>query len=69
MRQAMLRDFISQCSNMTASELEREFGDGASLFLARLTVLLRMNYLRGPVELLLQAISIFLSSSSGSVAN
>ena len=61
----MLRDFVSQCSNMTAPELERQFSDCASLFLVRLTVWLRINYLRGPLKLLLKAISIFLSSASG----
>ena len=64
-RQTMLRDFISQCSDMTAPELERQFCDCASLFLARLTVWLRMNHLRGPLKLLLKAISIFLSAASG----
>lgn len=61
----MLRDFIDQCTNMTAPELERQFCDCASLFLARLTVWLRMNYMRGPVKLLLKAISIFVSAASG----
>lgn len=64
-RQAMLRDFIDQCSNVTAPELERQFCDCASLFLARVTVWLRMNYLRGPLKLLLKTIGIFVSSASG----
>ena len=50
---------------MTAPELERQFCDCASLFLARVTVWLRMNYLRGPLKLMLKAIRIFVSSASG----
>ena len=61
----MLRDFIEQCSNMTAPELERQFCDCASLFLARVTVWLRMNYLKGPITLMVRTIRIFISSSSG----
>ena len=61
----MLRDFIEQCSNMTAPELERQFCDCASLFLARVTVWLRMNYLKGPITLMVRTIRIFISSASG----
>ena len=64
-REAMLREFVEQCSSMTAPELERQFCDCASLFLARVTVWLRMSYLRGPLRLLLKTIAIFVSSASG----
>jgi len=50
---------------MTAPELERQFCDCASLFLARITVWLRLNYLYGSLHLQLRAISIFISSASG----
>lgn len=42
-REAMLIDFINQCENMTAPELEQQFNDCGSLFLARLTAWLRLT--------------------------
>ena len=39
----MLVEFIEQCENMTAPELEQQFQDCASLFLARLTAWLRLS--------------------------
>ena len=42
-RESMLRDILLQCSNMTAPELELQFCDCASLFLARLTAWLRLT--------------------------
>ena len=42
-RATMLQDFLFQCENMTAPELEQQFCDCASLFLARLTAWLRLS--------------------------
>ena len=42
-REGMLRDFVAQCETMTAPELEQQFSDCASLFLARLTAWLRLT--------------------------
>ncbi|KAJ3281685.1 hypothetical protein HDU79_010575, partial [Rhizoclosmatium sp. JEL0117] len=48
-------------------QLEREFGNGASLFLTRVTAWLRLTYLLNfNISLQLQAISIFISAASGS---
>ena len=43
-RADMLREFITQCSNMTCSELEQHFADCASLFLARITTWIRITW-------------------------
>jgi len=43
-RESILRDFIEQCEGMTAPELEQQFCDCASLFLARLTAWIRLTY-------------------------
>ena len=43
-RADMLREFITQCSNMTSSELEQHFADCASLFLARVTTWIRITW-------------------------
>ena len=64
-REAMLRDFLAQCTQMTAPELETQFCDCASLFLARVIVWLRLDYLHGPLVLQLKSISVFLSAASG----
>lgn len=65
-REKILRDFIANNRNKTGPQLEREFGNGASLFLTRITAWLRLTYLLGNnLSLQLQAISIFISASSG----
>lgn len=42
-REQMLLDFVDQCETMTAPELEQQFNDCGSLFLARLTAWLRLT--------------------------
>lgn len=65
-RKRILEDFIAQNQRKTGPELEQEFAQAASLFLARLTAWLRLTYMSGQcVGEQLQAISIFLSASSG----
>ncbi|XP_065884652.1 armadillo-like helical domain containing protein 1 [Dysidea avara] len=65
-RAEILTQFISQCINMTSSELERHFADCASLFLARITTWIRITYMMGTcLNLQLRAISVFISSASG----
>ncbi|XP_021362451.1 uncharacterized protein C1orf228 homolog isoform X2 [Mizuhopecten yessoensis] len=65
-RGRILKDFISQNQNKTGPELEQEFAQAASLFLARLTAWLRLTYMIGTsLNDQLRAISIFLSASSG----
>ena len=59
--------FIRANRNRTGPQLEREYGNGASLLLARLSAWLRLTYLLGlGVHSLLSAISIFVAASSGS---
>lgn len=43
-RKKILDDFITQNQNKTGPELEEEFAQAASLFLARLTAWLRLTY-------------------------
>ncbi|KAJ1538678.1 hypothetical protein HK096_001340, partial [Nowakowskiella sp. JEL0078] len=72
-REQILQDFIVNNRNKTGPQLEREFSNGASLFLTRLTTWLRLTlvdndfrYLLGfKLALQLQAIDIFVSASSG----
>ncbi|XP_071983661.1 armadillo-like helical domain containing protein 1 isoform X3 [Engystomops pustulosus] len=63
-RSRILNNFITSNSGKTAPELEQEFNQGASLFLARLTTRLRLSYLLGTsLKEILQSVSIFLSAS------
>jgi len=65
-RESILCDFTSQCEGMTAPELEQQFCDCASLFLARVTAWIRLTYMVGTcLELQLKAIMIFISAASG----
>lgn len=51
---------------MQGPELEKEFGNGASLFLTRICAYLRtVNMTGGAVGLALQAISVFVGAASG----
>lgn len=43
-RRKLLQDFIAQNHNKTAPELDAEFADAASLFLARIMAWLRLTY-------------------------
>ncbi|XP_076441453.1 armadillo-like helical domain containing protein 1 [Babylonia areolata] len=65
-RKKILEDFIYQNQNKTGPELEQEFAQAGSLFLARLTAWLRLTYMNGQcLTEQLKALSIFLSASSG----
>ena len=65
-RELVLQSFIEYNSGKTGPELEQEFGNGGSLFLTRLHAWLRLTYLLGhSLSLQLQALSIFVSASSG----
>ncbi|XP_071952021.1 armadillo-like helical domain containing protein 1 [Antedon mediterranea] len=65
-RAQILTDFIANNQNKTGPELEAEFAQAASLFFTRLTAWLRLTYMIGTcLKLQLQAINIFVSSSSG----
>ncbi|XP_068095632.1 armadillo-like helical domain containing protein 1 [Hyperolius riggenbachi] len=61
----ILNNFIDCNQGKTGPELEQEFSQGASLFLARLTTWLRLSYMFGTcLKEILQSISIFLSAAS-----
>ncbi|XP_071847248.1 armadillo-like helical domain containing protein 1 [Apostichopus japonicus] len=65
-RAKILIDFIENNQNKTGPELESDLSQAASLFLARLTAWLRLTYMTGTcLNLQLQALTIFLSASSG----
>ncbi|XP_072722752.1 armadillo-like helical domain containing protein 1 isoform X5 [Ciconia boyciana] len=65
-RSHILDNFIKSNDGKTEPELELEFSQGASLFLARLTAWLRMTYMYSTcLNKLLKSIGIFLSAASG----
>lgn len=65
-RARILADFIHRNQTKTGPELEAEFAQAASLFLTRITAWLRLSYMVGTcLNLQLQALTIFLSASSG----
>ncbi|KFP93360.1 Uncharacterized protein C1orf228, partial [Haliaeetus albicilla] len=65
-RSRILDNFIESNNGKTEPELELEFSQGASLFLARLTAWLRMTYMYSTcLDKLLKSIGIFLSAASG----
>ncbi|NXJ89277.1 ARMD1 protein, partial [Corythaixoides concolor] len=65
-RSCILDNFIKSYDGKTEPELELEFSQGASLFLARLTAWLRMTYTYSTcLNKLLKSIGIFLSAASG----
>ncbi|XP_008282128.1 armadillo-like helical domain containing protein 1 [Stegastes partitus] len=64
-RSRMLNTFLSRNTGKTFYELELEFAQVASLFLARLSTWMRLTYMFGTfLGLQLKAIGIFLSASS-----
>ncbi|XP_074858862.1 armadillo-like helical domain containing protein 1 isoform X2 [Carettochelys insculpta] len=64
-RSHILDNFIKMNQGKTGPELELEFSQGASLFLARLTAWLRLTYMYGVcLGQLLKSIGIFLSAAS-----
>ncbi|XP_053248629.1 armadillo-like helical domain containing protein 1 isoform X1 [Podarcis raffonei] len=65
-RSHILENFMLTNQGKTGPELEIEFSQGASLFLARLTAWLRLTYMYGTcLEQQLKSIGIFLSAASG----
>ncbi|XP_013917209.1 PREDICTED: uncharacterized protein C1orf228 homolog isoform X1 [Thamnophis sirtalis] len=65
-RKHILQNFILANQGKTGPELEKEFSQGASLFLARITAWLRLTYMYGTcLEKQLKSIGIFLSAASG----
>ncbi|XP_021261207.1 uncharacterized protein C1orf228 homolog isoform X4 [Numida meleagris] len=65
-RSHILDNFIRSNNGKTEPELELEFSQGASLFLARLAAWLRMTYMYSTcINKLLKSIGIFLSAASG----
>ncbi|KAF1632031.1 Armadillo-like helical domain containing protein 1, partial [Eudyptes filholi] len=65
-RSRILDNFIKSNDGKTEPELELEFSQGASLFLARLTAWLRMTYTYSTcLNRLLKSVGIFLSAASG----
>jgi hypothetical protein len=68
-REQILQEFVKECENATAPELEVYFHDCGSLFLARITSWLRITYMFGTcINLQLQAIVIFVSASTSYLA-
>ncbi|KAM4642807.1 armadillo-like helical domain containing protein 1 [Discoglossus pictus] len=64
-RGRILSNFISLNKGKTGPELEQEFSQGGSLFLARLTTWLRLSYMFGTcLSEILQSIAIFLSAAN-----
>ena len=73
-----MKEFVASNQNKTGPQLEKDLNNGASLFLTRITAWLRLTlvidalihfnrYLLGQnISLQIQAISIFIASSSGS---
>ncbi|OXB68505.1 hypothetical protein ASZ78_000442, partial [Callipepla squamata] len=65
-RSHILDNFIRSNNGKTEPELELEFSQGASLFLARLAAWLRMTYMYSTcINKLLKSIGVFLSAASG----
>mmetsp|Transcript_15663 Transcript_15663/g.36964 ORF Transcript_15663/g.36964 Transcript_15663/m.36964 type:complete len:587 (+) Transcript_15663:60-1820(+) len=65
-REKILREFVDHSRNRTEPELEENYGNGASLFLARVAAWLKLTYKLGySVELQLEAVCVFVSASSG----
>ena len=62
----ILQDFLKSNVGKTGPDLELEFGQAASLFLARLTAWIRLTYMTGTcLGAQLKAIHVFLSATSG----
>ncbi|XP_060629354.1 armadillo-like helical domain containing protein 1 [Anolis sagrei] len=65
-RSHILENFILANQGKTGPELEMEFSQGASLFLARITAWLRLTYMYGTcLNQQLKSIGIFLSAANG----
>jgi len=65
-RAQMLKAFITRNTHKTGPQLEKELGNGASLFLTRVSSWLRLTHLLGfALSLQLDVITIFIAASSG----
>ncbi|XP_069050138.1 armadillo-like helical domain containing protein 1 isoform X2 [Lepisosteus oculatus] len=63
-RKLLLISFLNENAGKTSPELELEFAQAASLFLARLTAWMRLTYMIGTyLRLQLKAIGVFLSAT------
>ncbi|XP_062854791.1 uncharacterized protein LOC134317972 [Trichomycterus rosablanca] len=64
-RRRMLQTFLLQNTGKTSPELELEFSQAASLFLARICAWMRLTYMFGTcLDLQLKALKVFLSATS-----
>merc|ERR1711977_669780 len=62
----MLKAFLERNRHKTGPQLEKELGNGASLFLTRVSSWLRLNYLLGfAIGAQLEVITVFVAASSG----
>jgi hypothetical protein len=66
-REKMLAEFVRHSRHMTGPELEREFGNGASLLLTRICAFLKTRVHAGDTSIgtALQALAVFLGAASG----
>jgi hypothetical protein len=65
-REKILVDFIQRNQGKTGPQLELELGNGASLFLTRISAWLRLTYLMGTnISLQIRAVSVFIGASGG----
>ena len=66
-REKMLAEFVRHSRHMTGPELEREFGNGASLLLTRICAFLKTRVHAGDASIgtALQALAVFLGAASG----
>ncbi|TPX36565.1 hypothetical protein SmJEL517_g01216 [Synchytrium microbalum] len=63
-REKILEEFLFANSNKTGPQIERDLGNGASLFLTRVTAWLRLTYLLGyDLSLQLRVISVFVGAT------
>ena len=65
-RTKMLDEFIERHAHETGPQLEKYYGNGASLFLTRISAWLKLTYVESiALDKQLNAISIFLSAANG----
>lgn len=67
-RLRILRDFIITYQTFTGPDIDKSFGNGTSLFLARLSTWMRMNYAADSangIELVLRALRVLVGANSG----
>lgn len=65
-RTKMLEEFIERHADETGPQLERYYGNGASLFLTRISAWLKLTYVESiALNQQLEAVSIFLTAANG----